>query len=60
MIKSVDICTKSGKQYVSIEVDKGKKVEYLNFTEQELHDAINLAENGELRKKLGKVLDEPN
>jgi hypothetical protein len=60
MIKSVDICIKSGKQYVSVEVNKGKKVEYLNFTEKELHDAIKLAGGGELQEKLGKVLDKPN
>ena len=43
MIKSVDICTDSdSKQYVSVEVDNGGKVEYLNFTEDELNGAFQL------------------
>ena len=41
MIKSVDICTDSnGKQYISVEVDNDGKVEYLNFTEDELNGAF--------------------
>ena len=41
MIKSLDICTDSnGKQYVSVEVDNDGKVEYLNFTEDELNGAF--------------------
>ena len=41
MIKSVDICTMSdGKQYISVEVDNDGKVEYLNFTEDELNGAF--------------------
>jgi len=43
MIKSVDICTMSdGKQYISVEVDNDGKVEYLNFTEDELNGAFQL------------------
>ena len=41
MIKSLDICTDSdGKQYISVEVDNDGKVEYLNFTEDELNGAF--------------------
>ena len=41
MIKSVDICTDSNdKQYISVEVDNDGKVEYLNFTEDELNGAF--------------------
>jgi len=41
MIKSVDICTDSdSKQYISVEVDNDGKVEYLNFTEDELNGAF--------------------
>ena len=43
MIKSVDICTDSNdKQYISVEVDNDGKVEYLNFTEDELNGAFQL------------------
>ena len=47
MIKSASInTTPNGSQFVSIEVDNGKKVEHLSFTEEELMSAANFIENG--------------